>query len=95
MCYIQLKQKVGIFTPKLKDVELLTSGEIGFITAGIKKVSDCKIGDTITNENKNDFHAIELTVFGEDNDFATLYFSEGMVNSYPALSITEFLGTTF
>ena len=45
-------EKVGIFTPKLKDVELLTSGEIGFITAGIKKVSDCKIGDTITNENK-------------------------------------------
>ena len=45
-------EKVGIFTPKLKDVELLTAGEIGFITAGIKKVADCKIGDTLTEENK-------------------------------------------
>ena len=28
----------------------LNSGEIGFITAGIKHVSDCKVGDTITDE---------------------------------------------
>ena len=43
-------EKVGIFTPKLKDVGLLTAGEIGFITAGIKKVADCKVGDTFTDE---------------------------------------------
>ena len=45
-------EKVGIFTPKLKDVGLLTAGEIGFITAGIKKVADCKVGDTFTEEKK-------------------------------------------
>ena len=45
-------EKVGIFTPKLKDVDLLTAGEIGFITAGIKKVADCKVGDTFTDEKK-------------------------------------------
>ena len=45
-------EKVGIFTPKLKDVGLLTAGEIGFITAGIKKVADCKVGDTLTDEKK-------------------------------------------
>ena len=45
-------EKVGIFTPKLKDVGLLTAGEIGFITAGIKKVGDCKVGDTFTDEKK-------------------------------------------
>ena len=28
----------------------LNTGEIGFITAGIKHVSDCKVGDTITDE---------------------------------------------
>ena len=41
--------KVGVFTPKMKDVDALYPGEIGFITASIKSVSDCHIGDTITD----------------------------------------------
>ena len=45
-------EKVGVFTPKLKYVDKLSAGEIGFITAGIKRVADCKIGDTLTEENK-------------------------------------------
>ena len=45
-------EKVGIFTPKLKYVDKLSAGEIGFITAGIKRVADCKIGDTLTEEKK-------------------------------------------
>ncbi len=45
-------EKVGVFRPKLKYVDKLSSGEIGFLTAGIKKVADCKIGDTLTEEKK-------------------------------------------
>ena len=45
-------EKVGVFTPKLKYVDKLSAGEIGFITAGIKRVADCKIGDTLTEEKK-------------------------------------------
>tara|TARA_B100000029_G_scaffold511304_1_gene604977 strand:- start:6675 stop:8477 length:1803 start_codon:yes stop_codon:yes gene_type:complete len=45
-------EKVGVFTPKLKYVDKLVAGEIGFLTAGIKKVSDCKIGDTLTEEKQ-------------------------------------------
>ncbi len=41
--------KVGIFTPKMQDTDALYPGEIGFITASIKSVSDCHIGDTITD----------------------------------------------
>lgn len=41
--------RVGIFTPKMQDAEALYPGEIGFITASIKSVSDCSIGDTITD----------------------------------------------
>ena len=41
--------KIGVFTPKMTDVEALYPGEIGFITASIKSVEDCKIGDTITD----------------------------------------------
>ena len=43
-------ESCGFFTPKIKYVKELNSGEIGFITAGIKHVSDCKVGDTITDE---------------------------------------------
>ena len=42
--------RVGIFSPKITEVEYLGPGEIGFINSGIKSVSDCKVGDTITDE---------------------------------------------
>ena len=45
-------EKVGIFTPKMQDIEALYPGEVGFLTASIKSVSDCRVGDTIT-DNKN------------------------------------------
>lgn len=41
--------KVGVFTPKMRDVDKLSSGEVGYIIAGIKNVSDTKVGDTITD----------------------------------------------
>ena len=44
-----LVDKVGIFTPKMQDIDALYPGEVGFITASIKSVSDCHIGDTITD----------------------------------------------
>ena len=40
-------EKVGVFTPKAKDIEELNSGEIGFIITGIKSLSETKVGDTI------------------------------------------------
>ena len=40
-------EKVGIFTPKPKDINELKSGEIGFIITGIKNLSETKVGDTI------------------------------------------------
>jgi len=44
--------RVGVFTPKPKDVRDLGPGEMGFITAGIKAVADVKVGDTITEERR-------------------------------------------
>ena len=44
--------KIGVFTPKMKDVTTLGPGEIGFITASIKQVRDTRVGDTITSEKK-------------------------------------------
>ena len=45
-------EKVGVFTPKPKDVSELNAGEIGFITTGIKVLSETKVGDTIC-DSKN------------------------------------------
>jgi len=44
--------QVGIFSPKMTQVDELTAGEVGYIIASIKNVADTKIGDTITNANK-------------------------------------------
>ena len=43
-------EQVGVFTPKMLPVDDLGPGEIGFITAAIKTVADCKVGDTITDD---------------------------------------------
>jgi GTP-binding protein LepA len=40
-------EKVGVFTPKAKNIDELNSGEIGFIITGIKSLSETKVGDTI------------------------------------------------
>ncbi|MHB8843451.1 MAG: translation elongation factor 4 [Nitrospirota bacterium] len=42
-------QSVGVFTPKMAQKGELTPGEVGYIIAGIKRVADAKIGDTITD----------------------------------------------
>ena len=44
--------RVGVFTPKMVDVEELGPGEIGFLTASIKQVADTRVGDTITDDRK-------------------------------------------
>lgn len=44
--------KIGVFTPKMKDVPDLGPGEIGFITAQIKQVADTRVGDTITETKR-------------------------------------------
>ena len=45
-------EKVGVFTPKPKNIEELNTGEIGFIITGIKKLSETKVGDTICEASK-------------------------------------------
>ena len=44
-----LVDRVGCFTPKIEQLNELSPGEIGFITAQIKEVAQAKVGDTITS----------------------------------------------
>ncbi len=44
--------RIGVFRPKMQDVQRLGPGEVGFITAQIKQVADTRVGDTITDDKK-------------------------------------------
>ena len=53
-----LVENVGVFTPKPTPVLQLTAGEVGFVVAGIKTVSDVAIGDTLTDDRKPALEAL-------------------------------------
>lgn len=40
--------EVGLFTPDMQPTDVLQAGQIGYLIAGIKEISDAKVGDTIT-----------------------------------------------
>jgi GTP-binding protein LepA len=43
-------QQVGVFSPDMRPVEELAAGQVGYITAAIKRVGDAKVGETITEQ---------------------------------------------
>jgi len=42
-------QQVGVFAPDMRAVDELSAGQVGFLTASIKRVADAKMGETITD----------------------------------------------
>ncbi len=45
-------KEVGVFTPKMEKVDVLSAGDVGYVISNIKSTADIKIGDTITLSNK-------------------------------------------
>ncbi len=43
---------VGVFTPKAREKDGLSAGEVGYVTAGIKELRAAKVGDTMTRADK-------------------------------------------
>jgi len=41
--------EIGVFAPDMKPVPILKAGDVGYIATGLKTVSECRVGDTITN----------------------------------------------
>ncbi len=41
-------KKLGVFSPQAVEIGVLTTGEVGFVTAAIKEIKEAKVGDTIT-----------------------------------------------
>ncbi|MFT5656951.1 MAG: GTP-binding protein LepA [Gammaproteobacteria bacterium] len=62
-------EKVGIFTPKRKETEMLQAGDVGFVISGIKDIDSAKVGDTITSSQNPadkalaDFKEVQPRVF--------------------------------
>ncbi len=76
-------EQVGTFSPKPMAVEELGVGEVGFIFAGIKTVSDAKIGDTITEASRPAAEPFPGFKEMKSMVFAGLYPVEG--SEYPEL----------
>jgi GTP-binding protein LepA len=76
-------EQVGVFLPKPLVVDELTAGEVGFIVAGIKKVDDAKIGDTVTDAARPAAQAYPGFKELRPMVFAGLYPVEG--HQYPEL----------
>ena len=76
-------EHIGVFTPKSKNLESLSAGQVGFIIAGIKELTAAKVGDTVTLAAKP--AAAPLPGFKEVKPqvFAGLYPVEA--NQYDAL----------
>jgi GTP-binding protein LepA len=47
-----LCEHLGVFTPKAKERDELSPGEVGYVTAGIKELRAAKVGDTLTHADK-------------------------------------------
>ena len=64
--------KLGVFTPKRKELNELTSGQVGFVCASIKEIRGAPVGDTIIRSNSN---TPQLPGFKEVNPqvFAALF----------------------
>ncbi len=45
-------EQVGVFGPAMRPVDQLGPGEMGYITAAMKTVADCNVGDTITEDRR-------------------------------------------
>lgn len=50
--------KVGVFTPKPVDTNVLRAGEVGFVVAGIKDIKGAPVGDTFTHAKTPDIGAL-------------------------------------
>lgn len=50
--------KLGIFTPKMRELKVLRAGEVGFICASIKDIKGAPVGDTITHASTPDVEPV-------------------------------------
>ncbi|WP_010091840.1 translation elongation factor 4 [Burkholderia ubonensis] len=76
-------EHIGVFTPKSRNLESLSAGQVGFIIAGIKELTAAKVGDTVTHAAKSAAEPLPGFKEVKPQVFAGLYPVEA--NQYDAL----------
>ncbi|MGB5538546.1 MAG: translation elongation factor 4 [Gammaproteobacteria bacterium] len=66
-------ERLGVFTPKQEDRELLEAGDVGFVIAGIKDIDGAPVGDTLTQASNPAASALPGFKMAQPNVFAGLY----------------------
>ena len=69
--------ELGIFAPGMRPVESLTAGDVGYIATGLKTVSESRVGDTVTHENRQAAHPLPGYRKVKPMVFAGIYPVEG------------------
>jgi GTP-binding protein LepA len=75
--------EIGVFSPDLRPIDKLEAGDVGYIATGLKTVSECRVGDTITNAIKPAAEALPGYRKAKPMVFAGVYPTEG--EDYPNL----------
>jgi len=69
--------EVGVFAPFPKPVDALQAGQVGYIATGFKDVSECTVGDTLTDDKRPAQEPLPGYVPPKSMVFAGLYPSDG------------------
>jgi len=69
--------EIGVFAPNLKPIEKLMAGDVGYVATGLKTVSECRVGDTITNASDGLKHPLPGYQQAKPMVFAGVYPTEG------------------
>jgi GTP-binding protein LepA len=75
--------EIGYFSPGLKPVGELETGDVGYVATGLKTVSECHVGDTITLTNRPAAEPLPGYRQAKPMVFAGIYPVEG--ENYPDL----------
>ncbi len=75
--------EVGVFSPDMRPVELLSAGDVGYIATGLKTVSESRVGDTVTAAARPAEHPLPGYQKVKPMVFAGIYPVEG--EDYPDL----------
>ena len=75
--------EIGIFSPSLFPIDKLEAGDVGYVATGLKTVSECRVGDTITNAFNPAASALPGYRQAKPMVFAGVYPTEG--EDYPNL----------
>ena len=75
--------EIGVFAPIMKPIKVLSAGDVGYIATGLKTVSECRVGDTITYATNGAAQPLPGYKQAKPMVFAGVYPTEG--EDYPDL----------